>query len=348
MKTTACIFTPATALSRVFLSSTGSRQIASNSCSTSRGSAVLLSQFSQSQGNVSTTQRRCIYQGTSPRGSGEGFARRPNQAPPPNNFQGGSRPLQRNTPHLARKEDFFGDSAEASNEGSQTQRQRPPQGGNTGGGGDAAATFRKQSNAIPGLAARIKGGNKVRMPRDRDINYNHVILKNRDGSLSEPRPTATVLRGLHRITESLVMLSYPNTDGPRNEPTSRFPICFIVNRIEERKQEADLLAAARKKVVAKKELELNWSIESHDLGHRLKKLHGFLEKGLLVEMTLMRKKGKREATKPEAQQLLRRIRETIAEVPGSKETKAMEGELLRTVRLAIQGPSAKKKKELGG
>ena len=193
----------------------------------------------------------------------------------------------------------------------------------------------------------MRGGNKVRMPRDRDIQASHVILQNPDGSLSEPRPTGAVLRGLHRITESLVMLSHPDTEGPRNDPKSRFPICFIVNRIEERKQEADLLAAARKKVVAKKELELNWGIEPHDLGHRLKKLHGFLEKGLLVEMTLMRKKNKREATKPQAQELLKRIRETIAEVPGARESKPMEGELLRTVRLTIQGPSAKKKKEMG-
>ncbi|CAK7224245.1 hypothetical protein SCUCBS95973_005451 [Sporothrix curviconia] len=201
------------------------------------------------------------------------------------------------------------------------------------------------ANAIPGLAERVKG--KVRMPRDRDIASNYVILQNADGSLSAPVQTSTVLRGLHRITESLVMLSYANTDGPRSDPQSRFPICVVVNRIEERKQEADLRAAARKKGVAKKELELAWGIDTHDLGHRLKKLKGFLEKGLLVEMTLMRKKGKRVATLPEAKELLKRIRETIAAVPGAKETKPMEGELLHSVRLAIQGPSAKKKKELG-
>ncbi|CAK7273806.1 hypothetical protein SEPCBS57363_005837 [Sporothrix epigloea] len=355
MKPAACVFTPVTALSRVFLSITGPLQMslvagrrkhansAKSSRSTSLASSVSIAQPARLQENESKAQRRSVHYGAQPQHLKEGFARPLNQASRQFGTQDGARSRQQQSPRLATADDFFGPNTHVGKEESQPERPPKPAAGN---GGTGTAAVWKQSNAIPGLAARVRGGNKARMPRDRDITSSHVILQNPDGSLSDPRPTGAVMRGIHSITESLVMLAYPNTEGPRDEPTSRFPVCFIVNRIAERKQEADLIAAARKKTVAKKELELSWGIESHDLGHRLKKLHEFLEKGLLVEMTLMRKKGKREATKPEAKELLRRIRETIASVPGAKETKGMEGELLRTVRLTIQGPSSKKRKEM--
>ncbi|CAK7265316.1 hypothetical protein SEPCBS119000_001450 [Sporothrix epigloea] len=351
MRAAACIFTPATALSRVFLSSAGSSQKSlvagrrkfANATRSSRSaghgctvSTVQLARWLQSE---TKTQQRCVHHSTQLRDPKEGLARPLNQASRQDAIHHGGRPRPQHSTRLATAADFFGPSTHAGNGESQRTA-------GTGSAGPGTLAVRKQSNATAGLAARARGGSKVRMPRDRDIAYSHVILQNPNGSLSDPRPTGAVMRGLHSITESLVMLAYPDTEGPRENPTTRFPICTIVNRIAERKQEADLLAAARKKAVAKKELELSWGIESHDLGHRLKKLHEFLDKGLLVEMTLMRKKGKREATKPEANELLRRIRETIAAVPGAKETKAMEGELLRTVRLTLQGPSPKKKKEL--
>ncbi|CAK7202083.1 hypothetical protein SEUCBS139899_004803 [Sporothrix eucalyptigena] len=192
--------------------------------------------------------------------------------------------------------------------------------------------------------AKSPKGQKLRLPRGRNIFHSHVLLVSPDGLLSEPRPTNVVLRGVNRILESLEVLAMPNPDqfGP-SHPRGRFPICHIVNVIEERKREGDRLAAERKKTVAKKELELNWAIDLHDLEHRLKKLREFLAKGLLVDIALTNKKRGRKATDQEAREVIRRIREAIAEVPGSKERKAMEGEILRSAKICVQGASVKKK-----
>ncbi len=201
-----------------------------------------------------------------------------------------------------------------------------------------------------------------RMPRDGEITHRHVILRQEDGSLSDPQPTNAVLAGLNRRTQSLVVLALPpderKTDsaddgfesasaspeeGPaqnRRNAAPRFPICKIVDRVAERKAEYDRAKEQRKKTSAGKELEINWAIDAHDLGHRLAKLQEFLERGLRVEVTMLRKsknRGKRQATRDEAVEVVRRVRETVAAVPGARETRNMEGELLRTAKLFLEG-----------
>lgn len=220
-------------------------------------------------------------------------------------------------------------------------------GGRLGGGGGGGGGGK--SNSAASTHVKYKLG---RLPRDDEITNPYVVLRQEDGSLSEPKPTAGVLLGLEPSTESLVVLAMPpsrSDDDSDNDSSSgnsppQYPICKIINRIAERKAQTDRVKDQRKKTVSSKELELNWAIDPHDLGHRLTKLRGFLEKGMRVEVSLIRKsknKGKRQATQEQASEVVRRIRETLAEVPGAKESKNMEGELLTTAKLYLEGAEKK-------
>ncbi|EFX04180.1 translation initiation factor [Grosmannia clavigera kw1407] len=206
----------------------------------------------------------------------------------------------------------------------------------------------------PGSGGR-QGSKPGRLPRDREISDRYVILRQEDGSLSAPQPTSAIMARLNPQLESLVMLALPRKqdsedaedveDGEKRKAVPRFPICKIVDRVAERKAEYEKTRELRRKKTLSKELELNWAIDTHDLEHRMGKLREFLERGLRVEVSMMRKgkgKGRRHATQEEAAELLRRVRETVATVPGARETKPMEGELLRVAKLVVDGPARKK------
>lgn len=173
--------------------------------------------------------------------------------------------------------------------------------------------------------------------RDEDITYRLVQVRQEDGRLSEPTPTKSVLAGLNRRIESLVVLALPKT-GAGNGP--RYPICKVVDKRAEQKAAAEKQKEQRKKAVQTKEMELNWGIDSHDLDHRLKQLRTFLEKGLKVEVILLNKKGKKKKpSQDEAQGVVDRVKETMGEVPGAKESKVMDGQILSTLRLFLEGPA---------
>lgn len=229
---------------------------------------------------------------------------------------------------------------------------RPPSAFKPSGGG---SNYNKKNAG--GSQESAKPG---RLPRDREITHRFVVLRQEDGSLSEPQPTSAIMARLNPQLESLVMLAMPQAETApaaaeedrsegsaaaekRKEPP-RFPICKIVDRVAERKAEYEKAREMRRKKTLSKELELNWAIDTHDLEHRMEKLREFLERGLRVEVSMMRKgkgKGRRHATQEEAAELLRRVRETVAAVPGARESKPMEGELLRVAKLVLDGPARK-------
>lgn len=213
----------------------------------------------------------------------------------------------------------------------------------------------------------------ARMPRNNEITHSHVLLRQEDGTLGLPERPEDILQRINRKTHALVVVVMPQQrtdegdEGDKNDrgndreneegnaqanqrqimiaaAKTRYPVCRIIDIEVERKAEADRAKAERKKNVGSKELELNWAIDPHDLGHRLDKLREFLSKGMFIEVRLLRKslkKGKRQATLDEANEVLRRIRETMAEVPGSVDAKAAEGEILRMMKLSLKGPEQK-------
>ncbi|KAH8811920.1 hypothetical protein F5884DRAFT_295015 [Xylogone sp. PMI_703] len=167
-----------------------------------------------------------------------------------------------------------------------------------------------------------------RLPRDDEIKSRTVRVVGEDGKLKEPQQTLEVLNSLNRTLESLVIVD-PGTDGS-------IPICKIINKKAER-EAVKAKKAVKNPGAVVKTIELNWAIDANDLGHRLKKMKEFLGKGNKVELILASKRKGRKASPEEADMVLQKIREAIAEVDGAKESKAMEGKVLGHATLFIQG-----------
>jgi len=123
-----------------------------------------------------------------------------------------------------------------------------------------------------------------------------------------------------------------------------FPVCRIVDRQAALEAQRAKEKEERKAKSSTKELEINWATAPHDLGTKARQLKQFLEKGLTVHLLLMRqlKKGKRQASKEEAEQVLQATREAALSVPGTTETKAMQGKVGEQVRMVFTGPTPKK------
>ncbi|EGO60512.1 hypothetical protein NEUTE1DRAFT_97679 [Neurospora tetrasperma FGSC 2508] len=192
------------------------------------------------------------------------------------------------------------------------------------------------------------------LPRDLAIKEPWVYLRGLDGRLTEKQRPADIINRLDRIRYSLAMVWAPPKPKPgepepeKDENLPDWPVCVIVDR---RAEAAALQAKAkeeRRKQVSKKELEINWAIAAHDLGFRTRQLQNFLRKGHRVEIMLLQKKDKKQkktATQEECQEVVRMIREAVAEVPKVQEVKPMDGQVGKVVRMVFQGPTPKKNKE---
>lgn len=119
------------------------------------------------------------------------------------------------------------------------------------------------------------------------------------------------------------------------------PVCKIINKAAEQKAVKAMKKKPANPSQTVKTLELNWAIDPHDLGHRLKRMQEFLEKGYRVDVVLIGKRKKRKATPEEAAETLRRIREGAEEVEGAKEWKAMEGKVGGLVTVYLEGKAKK-------
>lgn len=205
---------------------------------------------------------------------------------------------------------------------------------------------------------------KSRFPRDREIVHKLILVRGEDGRLSEPQQTSDVLARLDLRVNSLIMIALPETAGERDSKdkgskeaaegaeeeadgaTSTrsgrpdYPICRIIDRKAEQAAAAEKATVERKKSVASKELEVNWAIAPNDLQTKLRQLKNFLSKGMRVQILLLSKarQKKRSASKDEANEVLRAVKEAVDEVPGSKEFKAMEGAVGGQAKMFIEGP----------
>lgn len=119
------------------------------------------------------------------------------------------------------------------------------------------------------------------------------------------------------------------------------PIARIVNKRElfQKKKEAK---KSKNPGTVTKTIEMNWAIEKNDLGHRLEKMRGFLERGNKVEVILAGKKKGRKASVEEAEAVIVRIREFVAGVEGAKERVKMDGKVLGMAVLSFEGKVVKK------
>lgn len=181
----------------------------------------------------------------------------------------------------------------------------------------------------------------ARMPRDDEIREFFVHFKQMDADgverLSDPLRVKDILAKLDRKTQSLEVQYMPD---PKKPDSPKWPVARIVNKKEElaRKQKEKEQQKKQAAVNKEKELEFNWALAPHDVEHKLRTLKKFLAKGYKVQLLLMKKAGRgAKATKQEAETLLEKIVEAVAEVPGSKEWKGREGQLLGSMKLFLQG-----------
>ncbi|KAK1981729.1 translation initiation factor IF-3 [Colletotrichum cereale] len=185
--------------------------------------------------------------------------------------------------------------------------------------------------------------NPRQLPADVMIRDRQILVVDEDNKLTGPHDTLRVLRSLDLDTQSLRMVSRAPPKPTGDQP--RYAICRVVDkRVEkerERAQEKNKKETARR-LARVKELELNWAIASHDLGHKMKQMKGFLEKGYKVDVIFAKKKGSRVATRDEAQALVQAVRDAVAEVKGAKEWKEAEGQPPKVMKLYLDAPTSVK------
>ncbi|TGO65607.1 hypothetical protein BOTNAR_0076g00010 [Botryotinia narcissicola] len=172
-----------------------------------------------------------------------------------------------------------------------------------------------------------------RLPRDTEITAPFLRLKNAEGKLDAPVRTAQILRGVDRKTHMLEVIAFSDE--------GLAPIARIVNKRELFQKKKEVKKSKNPGTVTKT-IEMNWAIERNDLGHRLEKMRGFLERGNKVEVILAGKKKGRKASVEEAEGVIARIREFVAGVEGARERVKMEGKVLGMAVLSFEGKAGKK------
>lgn len=179
-----------------------------------------------------------------------------------------------------------------------------------------------------------------RVKTDLQIRSTMIYLRDEEtGKLGEPVVTRDLLRSLHLKTQQLVMVA-----EEVDLPEGTWPVCRVVDRREAEQRERAKARELRQQSIMEKELELNWTIASHDLALKLRQLRAFLDKGFRVTVTLLKRKkkgGGREASKEEVEKLVADVDEMIAGVPGVKEVKEREGTPGDTVKIVLQGKRVK-------
>ncbi|TGO21706.1 hypothetical protein BPAE_0204g00010, partial [Botrytis paeoniae] len=172
-----------------------------------------------------------------------------------------------------------------------------------------------------------------RLPRDTEITAPFLRLKNAEGKLDPPVRTAQILRSIDLKTHMLEVIAFSDEELA--------PIARIVNKRELFQKKKEVKKSKNPGTVTKT-IEMNWAIERNDLGHRLEKMRGFLERGNKVEVILAGKKKGRKASVEEAEGVISRIREFVGGVEGARERVNMEGKVLGMAVLSFEGRVGKK------
>ena len=162
---------------------------------------------------------------------------------------------------------------------------------------------------------------------DEKIRAKLIQVVDEDGSLEAPKSVRYVLQTFDRLESFLVQMAPETAEKPA--------VCKIISKKKLREQKHAKEKAARVQKKSTKQIELNWTIDPHDLSHRLKQLETFLSKGQKVELVMARKKGKRRATPEEARGLVATVREKALEMDAG-EYKAMHGKAPDMVTMFVE------------
>lgn len=173
--------------------------------------------------------------------------------------------------------------------------------------------------------------------KDEEIEAHQVCIRGPEvkgghATLSEPQILRHLLRNLDRDKQCIIQLSKPGT--------TEHPVVQIADKDELRRQVRDREKHVKEQQKESrdkkpKQIEMNWAIDGHDLGIKMKQLENFLEKGKKVEILLASKRKGRKAELVEAMALLKEIRSRLMEID-AKEVKTMEGEMLKQATMIVQ------------
>lgn len=174
---------------------------------------------------------------------------------------------------------------------------------------------------------------------DEEIKASRVHIVTADGVRQPAQSLVPVLRSYNRTTHRLVQVAPANPHDPDS-----FPTCKIISKQQLREQERAKAKPKKNPQDTGKQLELSWAIEANDLGHRMRKMKGFLEEGRRVEIVIAKKKDGRKASPKECDEVIAKVRQAVTEVEGAKESKGMEGKVGGTATLFFEGRAREKEK----
>ena len=179
-----------------------------------------------------------------------------------------------------------------------------------------------------------------RPPRDQEIRAYRVVLVE-DGKLSQPVSLLDALNSRER-DERGRPTQYLQEVAPANSDEERpYPICKMFEKRHEREIELAKQKVKKEMKKQEKQLEINWTINDNDLGHRLAKMKEFLEKGYKVEIMFgVKRKGwtqRRQASEEDTKTLVGKIKRAVEAIEGAREWKPMSGKLGGQAVLYFEG-----------
>ncbi|KAF2748837.1 hypothetical protein M011DRAFT_399859 [Sporormia fimetaria CBS 119925] len=186
---------------------------------------------------------------------------------------------------------------------------------------------------------------------DTAIQGSHINYVDLTGRFHKYIPLSDALTSFDRSTHHLLLVSAGRVDESGLTDPAHPPVCKVVSKIELRQQHGKKMDLQRRQAKglgagpAQKHLELNWAIAPGDLSHRLEKMKGFLREGRKVEVLLGPKRRGKVASERECEEVLRKLREAVAECKGSVEYKAPEGTVGGVMTLVYLGRRVEKEKE---
>jgi translation initiation factor IF-3 len=164
-------------------------------------------------------------------------------------------------------------------------------------------------------------------------------------------PIAQARRTVDPETQHLILVSPGKVDIFGRSDPNDMPVCKVVSKMELRQRHQKTLELERRAEKGlgsgkpPKNLELNWAISPGDLKHRLNKLKEFLGEGRKVEILLGPKRRGRVATREECLEVLKRVREAVAECKGAVEKKEPQGPVGGVMTLVFEGKKVEKEKK---
>ena len=166
--------------------------------------------------------------------------------------------------------------------------------------------------------------------KDDQIEGYYVQCQDEGGGLRHPVSKQSLLRSL-QPKQHLVQVASAMGDRPA--------ICKIMTDGEiyqQKKARVEAWKQQNQRGKTAKQLELNWSIDPHDLAHRLNKLQEFLEKGQKVDIVMARKKKSRWATEEEKQTLVDKVRHRLSLIAGVTDYNPPKGNLKSATTLFVE------------